>query len=196
MAPFSDGAIGIAWPIPSEKKPAFMAVVVADGLMPNNRTPRYKVIYEVEEHRLSDLHAKFRYFVVRNRARFPRGVFANTLDLAMTRSWKLLDAITGSPISLRQALTLWAPNNLEHYFSLIHEQRPLDSDSKLKGLIFEPGSKLPGWLLKQLPTTTEKKIDDYPPLAALGFALEALMLAAHKQDAPRTVRLANSGGWT
>lgn len=195
-APFRDGAIGIAWPIPSEKKPGAMVCVVGEGLMPDHRSPRYRVFAEFEETRLSDLHRQFRTFMIANRSRVPRGIYANTLDLAMFRAWKLHDAMTGSPIRISQAMTLWAPNNLEHYLNLILEHRPLDADQDKRKVLFNDGSQLVGHLMKQAPAKNDKKIDDYPPIAALGFALEALKLTAHRNEAPKPIRLRDAKGWT
>jgi hypothetical protein len=188
-----DGAAGIGWPIPSQNVPGFIVLVQNDGIIDELNVSRLKVVYECEEQLLSKLFARFLEIYKDYQKRMSRGWFADTTSLSMMTAWKSLCMSKGLGwFRLKQAKMVWAPNTVEHYFSIISEYRPL-TYSKDPMIIFPERSLLKNYLLHQQPGVIESNINKIPSIAAFGFALEAL---GGEVAGSRTVRGTSSVGWT
>jgi hypothetical protein len=162
----------LAWP--DGGKPGF-AVVIAEDFDedPNLKDRRLWVLREIEESDVAGLVRRCQELRDTFHAKEWFGHTGNKSMMAvlyhLQKSWDHKERL-----SFSAALHADDPKGLGYYLPLIKECLGINR----KFLIFGEGSKLPGYLADMKPETLNQDPAEYPPIAALGYALSRLRTLA------------------
>jgi hypothetical protein len=171
---FTDDQIGgkyrrivgaMAWPFAAKQG---FAVVIAEDFDedPNLKARHLWVLQEVEEIDVADLIRRCQDF---------RETFQAKHWVGNTRNKSMMSVLyhLGKKWDHKERFSFNAaphaddPQGLGYYLPIIKEQMAINR----KVLHFGEGSKLPGYLAEMAPETLNQDPAEYPPIAALGYAL-------------------------
>ena len=178
---------GLAWPY--GKKPGY-AVIVAEAMKedPQLKDRPIWVIKEIEE---PDILVLLRYCQDTQEPFMVQSWHGNTGDKAMMANFYHLSREQGQGrFTFRMAPYASKPNGLAHYMPIIKKYLAINR----KILYLGQGSKLAGGLAQAGAEALSQNPSEYPPIAALGYALTYLYTV--KLESPRQKKpKRKSSGW-
>lgn len=169
---------GLAWPFGG--KPGF-AVVVGEALQedPATKARKLRVLAEVEEHDAGNLLRRCQEWRGRYKVGDWLGDTFNQPMMWILRSFN--ENMEGERLSIRTVTQASDPGGLAYFLHMIKEC--LRQNWKI--LEFGPQSKLPGYLGQISREEAGACPAEYPPIAALGFAVVKLLTTSPPE--PRKV---------
>ncbi|NIQ17738.1 MAG: hypothetical protein GTN43_02915 [Candidatus Aenigmarchaeota archaeon] len=169
---------GMGWPF--KEKPGFIVVVAEDfAEIPGPGKRRLTVIYEKEDDQIEGI---FRKVIEAQRFHWLEGIWGNRSHenmMALIRQFNdEQNKKQGALVHILYAPKCDEPDNLTYYAHIIKKQL-----TKPRNLYFGPESQFPSYL-SALPSEKVKGlVDQWPAIAALGYALAALEV--HGPEIPR-----------
>lgn len=198
---YRDGAGGIGWPAPSRGAPGFVLAAKVEGHTKDGKHPRITIIDEAEARTVTELHSIWRRILKEHGKIFKSGWFADTKNSSMAFAWR--SACRNERVNpfdthkLRSPVNIWREDNIDYYLDLIQSTDPMNSSgSNDPRLTFALKGKsiIRNQLMRPPDHKGGSSISDFPSLAALAFAIEAIRSKDKNEFA--TQHQPPVGGWT